>query len=341
MAVAVRRSGPVAVREDRTAYLFEKHVNHQEGVAGALSIRLVEARSLRAAATMFWTRTCNPYVIFRLGKQSARSTTIQDNDCPNWRRELLEFKIPKLNLKRQPLEEHSDVRVELVVDCMNDDSLTGMATEAVGMSSGSVIGSALVDVTPLLEGKEEVMDTWLTLRGALLPADGGAAASGKKLEKDLVLGEVRVVLQYEPFGLEPRVGDVVKLEGFGSYPSAMLAPVDELELTVKKTSGSFLLCSYVTKAGFDAALRLHRNTVFVAHRGSLLDRLYASLIAEPLEFIGSTPLGLTCKELLRPYVNVARAFSGPALVATKATIVTTFRASSAAVGAVVASMDQP
>lgn len=339
MALARRSGPPQHVREDRTAYLYEKHVNHQEGVAGSLSIRLVEARNLRAATSMFWTRTCNPYVIFRLGKQSLRSTTIPDNDNPSWRRELLEFKIPKLNFKRAPLDEHSDVRMELTVDCMNDDSLTGMATEVVGMSSGSVIGTAVVDVTPLMEGKEEVMDRWVTLSGAL-PLDP-SHPMGKKLEKDLVLGEVRIVLQYEPFGLEPRVGDVVKLEGFGSYPSALLSPVEDLELTVKKTSGSFLLCSYVTKSGFDAALRLHRNNVFVAHRGSLLDRMYASLIAQPLEFVGSTPLGLACKELLRPYINVARTFSVPALMATKATVVTTFRASSAALGAVVASMDQP
>lgn len=342
MALARRGPAQLKAREDQAAYLYEKHVNHQDGVAGALSIRLVEARNLRAASSMFWVRTCNPYVIFRVGKQSVRSSTIQDNDNPSWRRELLEFKLPKLNMKRAPLGEHSDVRMELTVDCMNDDSLAGMATEAVGISSGSVIGTAVVDFTPLMEGKEEVMDRWVTLSGALpvgSPPNGFGPAPTKKSEKEIVLGEVRIVLQYEPHGLEPRVGDVVKLEGFGSYPSALLAPVDELELTVKKTSGSYLLCSYVTKAGFDATLRLHRNNVFVAHRGSLVDRVYATFIAQPLEFVGSTPLGLACKDLMRPYINVARTFSIPALVAAKATVMTTFRASSAAVGAIVASMD--
>ena len=63
-------------------------------------------------------------------------------------------------------------------------------------------------------------------------------------------------------------------------------------------------------------------------------------MVEPLEFAASTPIGQSAKEVLRPYMNVARAFSGPALVATKATLTTTYRASAAALGAVVASLDE-
>lgn len=332
-------------RAEMASYLYEKHLTHQDGVAGTLSIRLVAARNLRAAASMFWIRTCNPYVIFRVGKQSVRSSTIPSNDNPTWRREFLEVRLPKLDLKRQPLGEHSDVRLELIVDAMNEDSLTGKATEAVGMANGSVIGTAVVDFTPLIDGKEDVMDQWIPLSGALpMPGTGrGPAPTGKKqqpAEANLILGEVRVVLQYEPHGMEPRVGDVVKFEGFGSYPSAVLGPVEDLELHVKKTSGSYLLCSYTTQSGYDAALRVHRNSVFVAHRGSFFDRFYESCVVEPLEFVGSTPIGQSAKEVLRPYMNVARAFSGPALVATKATLMTTYRASTAAIGAVVASLDE-
>ncbi|ETI30603.1 hypothetical protein F442_22153 [Phytophthora nicotianae P10297] len=330
-------------RAEMASYLYEKHLNHQDGVAGTLSIRLVAARNLRAAASMFWVRTCNPYVIFRVGKQSVRSATIPSNDNPTWRRELLEVKLPKLDHKRHPLGEHSDVRMELIVDAMNEDSLTGKATEAVGMANGSVIGTAAVDFTPLIEGKEDVMDQWIPLSGALpmAAATGGATAVKKQqAEAELSLGEVRIVLQYEPHGMEPRVGDVVKFEGLGSYPSAVLGPVEELELHVKKTSGSYLLCSYTTQSGYEATLRVHRNNVFVAHRGSFFDRFYESFVVEPLEFVGSTPIGQSAKEVLRPYMNVARAFSGPALVATKATLMTTYRASTAAIGAVVASLDE-
>ncbi|KAG7385937.1 Nrd1 complex RNA-binding subunit [Phytophthora pseudosyringae] len=328
-------------RAEMATYLYEKHLNHQDGVAGTLSIRLVAARHLRAAASMFWVRTCNPYVIFRVGKQSVRSSTIPSNDNPTWRRELLEVKLPKLDHKRQPLGEHSDVRLELIVDAMNEDSLTGKATEAVGMASGSVIGTAVVDFTPLIEGKEDVMDQWVPLSGALpMAGAAGGAPTGKKQVADLSLGEVRVVLQYEPHGMEPRVSDVVKFEGFGSFPSALLGPMEELELHVKKTSGSYLLCSYTTQSGYEAALRVHRNNVFVTHRGSFFDRFYESCVVEPLEFVGSTPIGQSAKEMLRPYMNVARAFSGPALLATKATLMTTYRASTAAIGAVVASLDE-
>ncbi|OWZ00540.1 hypothetical protein PHMEG_00028240 [Phytophthora megakarya] len=324
-------------RAEMAAYLYEKHLSHQDGVAGTLSIRLVAARNLRAAASMFWVRTCNPYVIFRVGKQSVRSSTIPSNDNPTWRREFLEVRIPKLDYKRQPLSDHSDVRLELIVDAMNEDSLTGKATEAVGMANGSVIGTAVVDFTPLLEGKEDVMDQWIPLSGALLT---GSESGKKHPEADLSLGEVRVVLQYEPHGMEPRVGDVVKFEGFGSYPSAVLGPIEDLELQVKKTSGSYLLCSYTTPSGYEAALRIQRNNVFVAHRGSFFDRFYESCVVEPLEFVASTPIGQSAKEILRPYANVARAFSGPALLATKATLMTTYRASTAAIGAVVASLDE-
>lgn len=336
-------------------FQFEKHVGHQDGLAGTLSIRLVEARGLRAGSSMFFVRTCNPYVIFRVGRQSARSSTVPASDNPSWRRELLEMKIPKLDHKRAPPEPHSDVRFELTVDVMNEDSLTGKTTEYVGMSNGSVIGAAVVDFTPLLEGKEGVMDRWLTLTGApptavTVPSQSSATMQqqsplpqpkkkSKQPQKDVALGEVRIVLHYEPHGMEPQVGDVVKMEGFGMYPSAVLPPMDELELHVKKLSGNFLLCSYKTRSGFDGALRLHRNNVFVAHRHSLLDRLYVTCVAEPFEFVSHTPLGQSCGEVLRPYVIVARSFSFPALKAAKATLVTTFRASTAALGAVVASME--
>uniref|UniRef100_K3WX24 C2 domain-containing protein n=1 Tax=Globisporangium ultimum (strain ATCC 200006 / CBS 805.95 / DAOM BR144) TaxID=431595 RepID=K3WX24_GLOUD len=334
-----------ANRAHLESFQFEKHVTHQDGMAGTLSIRLVEARNLRAASSMFFVRTCNPYVIFRIGKMNVRSSTIVANDNPSWgRREKLEMKIPKLDHKRSPLDDHSDIRMELIVDAMNEDSLTGKTTEYVGMQNGSVIGTAVVDFTALLEGKEEVMDRWITLTGGIPvvnPSDN--VTSGKKPkrapEKAMDLGEVRIILHYEPHGMEPQVGDVVKLEGFGAYPSALLAPVDELELHVKKISGNYLLCSYLTKSGFEGAMRLHRNNVFVAHRNSLLDRLYVSCIAEPFEFVRNTPIGQSAGEVLKPYMNVARTFSFPALKAAKATVITTFRASTAALGAVVASME--
>lgn len=334
-----------ADRAHLAPFQFEKHVAHQDGLAGTLSIRLVEARNLRAGSSMFFVRTCNPYVIFRIGKMNVRSSTIASNDNPSWRRELLEMKIPKLDMKRSPLEDHSDTRMELIVDVMNEDSLTGKTTEYVGMVNGSVIGTAVVDFTSLLEGKEEVMDRWITLIGGIpvLSPSENALASGKKQKrptaKSVELGEVRIILHYEPHGMEPQVGDVVKMEGFGAYPSALLAPVDELEMHVKKISGNYLLCNYLTRSGFEGSIRLHRNNVFVAHRNSLLDRLYVSCIAEPFEFVRNTPIGQSAGEVLKPYVNVAKTFSFPALKAAKATITTTFRASTAALGAVIASME--
>lgn len=330
-------------------FLYEKHVSHQDGVAGTLSIRLVEAKNLRAGASMFWLRTCNPYVIFRVGKQSARSATIQANDNPSWRRELMEIKLPKLDFKRVPLEEHSNVRLELIVDVMNEDSYTGSVTECVGITNGSVIGTATLDFTSLLEGRDHVIDRWLTLSGALPQGDAHAAtkATSPSVEKkrsatseeDLVLGEVRVIVQYEPFGIEPKSGDIVKLEGFGAYPSALLSPIDELELHVKKVNGNFLLCSYLTKSGFEGTLRIHRNNVFVVHRGSLMDRLYDSCVTGPVEYVSNTPLGQSCIEYAKPYVKGARAFSIPALIAAKTIFTTSLHASKAAIQAYVDSMD--
>lgn len=333
-------------RAHMAPFQFEKHIDHQDGLAGTLSVRLVAARNLRAASSMFFTRTCNPYVIFRIGKQHVRSSTIEANDNPTWRSEVLEMTIPKLDFKRAPLEDHSDVRLELTIDVMNEDSLTGKTTEYVGMSSGSVIGTALVDFTALVEGREGVMDRWIPLTSGMPAPSASSSPTGvpalqkqRSSSSDAPLGEVRVVLHYDPHGMEPQVGDVVKMEGFGAYPSALLAPVDELELHVKKMNGPYLLCAYRTRSGFEGAMRLHRNNVFVAHRNSLLDRLYVSCVAEPFEFVSNTPLGKSAGELLRPYVKVARTFSFPALAAARTTVVTTFRASTAAIGAVVDAMD--
>jgi hypothetical protein len=315
-------------------YLYEKHLNHQDGVAGTVVVRLVEAKNLHATASMFWMRTCNPYVIFRVGKLSARSKTIQGNDNPSWRKEILELRVPKLDFKRVKFQENSNERVELILDVMNEDSYTGKATEVVGMSNGSMIGTASLDITSLLEGKDEVMDRWVTLGGSIGSNTLSKMGSGRGLEKNVVLGEVRVIVQYEPHGMEPMVGDIVKMEAFGVHPSAILPSPTDLELQVKRVSGSYLLCSYMTKSGFEGSIRLHRNSVFVTHRGSVLDRLYSSFIATPLEFVGNTPIGKTCINIARPYVNIAIALSSPAVTATRATVMTTLRASSAAARAV-------
>lgn len=308
-------------------------MSHQDGVAGVLTIRLVEARNLRAAQSMFWVRTCSPYVTFRVGRTSARSTTIQANDNPRWRKEILELKIPKIDARHQTMEEHSNTRLQVLIDVRNEDSITGRATESVGIGSGSLIGSAALDFTALVEGKEEVLDRWLCLREGV---GSVAVEDTEKKSSTTLAGEVRVILQYEPHGMEPAIGDVVKLEGYGLYPSAILPPLAELELRVKSISGSYLLCGYTTQSGFEGALRIHRNNVYVVHRCGLLDRLYVSLIATPLEFLSNTPLGQSCRELLRPYINVAMTFSFPAIQATRTTLTTAFRASNAALRAVLA-----
>ncbi|CCI43144.1 hypothetical protein ABG067_003847 [Albugo candida] len=332
-------------------FLYEKHVDHQDGVAGHLSIRLLEAKNLVDPASMFWKRTCNPYVIFRIGNDWERSTTIRENNNPTWRREMHKFAIKKINKKNGPIEEHSNVRLELIIDVMSEDSFTGRATECVGITNGSLIGTASVDITSLLEGYEEVMDRWFTLGGALpateslrrvqhphqeLSLTHARSHSTGSMEKQIRLGEIRLVLQYEPFGMEPLTGDVLRWEGFGIYPSSILPPMEDLELFVEKMSGNHLYCSYKTISGYEGHLRVHRNNIFVAHRTSIFDRVYVNLIASPLEFFGNTPLGKSCREIARPYTKVAMAFSWPAIMAAKTAFTTTMRATSAAAGAVLA-----
>ena len=67
------------------------------------------------------------------------------------------------------------------------------------------LGLGAVDVTNLLMGETDIIDTWITL------SQGGS---------------VHVLIGYEPHGIEPVVNDVVALEGFARHDGALVLKQD-------------------------------------------------------------------------------------------------------------------
>lgn len=301
---------------------------------GSLRVQLVEGRDFQSCQSSWWRSDirekaskgskskCNPYVVFHLGGHSVRSSTIVANNHPSWSREIFEIKVPKVS------QTSLDTRGELVFDLFSEDSYAKKAAEAIGVtgSGGTLLGSGMIDFTDLMDGTTELLDRWITLSDGTAPAAGGKQDPDRRYD-----GEIRLILQYEPLGLEPQVGDEVRLEGYGHHPVGFMP--HECVMHVMASNGQYILAEYPTSSGFMASVRLHRYCVYVSERITLFDRV-SQTVWYPIQFALDTPLGKQVNQLVNPYVQVAISITAPAVLATTGTVKTTLRIASAAAHAI-------
>lgn len=141
-------------------------------------------------------------------------------------------------------------------------------------------------------------------------------------------GQVRVLVTYDPIGMEPQPKDVVALEAFARrcVRKASCSPVIQplMPLTVVERKGSYLLCEHVLREHQHshhhyqqhrnhrkALVRLHRNTVFVVERQNLGDAVH-NLALLPVDMVLATPMGQAVGHAIAPAAVAVRELFMPA-----------------------------
>lgn len=120
-------------------------------------------------------------MLIRVANEQARSASAQGNARPSWQQK---FSLP---LRKGSLQEGQPVlAVFQAVDSSWKSALGG------SMVGGRDLGTGSLDILSLLNGSRgsHVMDEWVEL------SPGG--------------GALHVVVEYEPVGMEPQVGDTPK-----------------------------------------------------------------------------------------------------------------------------------
>ncbi|VEU40158.1 unnamed protein product [Pseudo-nitzschia multistriata] len=170
--------------------------------------------------------------------------------------------------------------------------------------------------------------------GEAKPAAAATSGEGTVLRKRSG-GRVRVLVTYQPHGMDPQKHDVVALEAFARQnPStatcgSVLPPL--LPMVVAETEGPWLLVRYRfppaekgTPFGPErdhrcearGLARVHRNAVFVIERKTLADGALGLALA-PAELVLSTPLGRGATEALGPALVAGRKLLEPALLSSR------------------------
>ena len=264
------------------------------------------------------------------------SPVISENDNPVWN--SCHFDMP---LRKGTLKDAQPIRLQLRVD---EDS-TAVENLIPGVPSGGdsrLLGVGYLDLTSLClgqivaTGKAQVgvLDTWVPiyLSGKDLQEMEPLQSPDplKKVPKtndennNGCMGRVRVLVSYEPHGMEPQHNDIVALEAFARQDSRTTSctPIlpSLLPLHVMDVSGSWILVEYKLQPNQQFSkkgkLRLHRNAVFVVERKNLVDETL-NLALLPTDVFLSTSLGRTTQDVLGPLFVASKQLLMPALLSTK------------------------
>jgi hypothetical protein len=151
-------------------------------------------------------------------------------------------------------------------------------------------------------------------------------------------GKVRVLVSYQPIGLEPQPKDIVAFESFArrDIRTSTCRPIIDplLPFTVIDRRGSYLLVEYMIQhhsmdhpqrrhqhqsystTHEKVCARIHRNAVFVIERQNIVDAA-TNLALLPIDVALSTPIGQATKHALTPIVMATSEVLMPALLSAK------------------------
>lgn len=268
------------------------------------------------------------------------SPMITRDDNPVWDHCQFEFPLRKGALPTDGQRVRLQIRV--------DEDSTALENILPGVPTGGdsrLLGIGHLDVTDLLLGQDAftclalptVVDEWvsISLQGKTMPEEvqeflyhkedplkppSKPSAAATNVEPPKETGRVRVLVSYEPHGMEPRPKDVVALEAFarryGNTSSCRPVIPPLAPYTVLERRGLFLLCRYTAADGKAACVRLHRNAVFVIERQSLVDAAH-NLALLPADVWMSTPLGRAVGNATSPLVEAGAQLMMPALLSFK------------------------
>lgn len=244
------------------------------------------------------------------------------DDNPVWTNTYFDLK-----LEKGVLRDGQPIKLQLRVD----EDATAVENILPGVPSGGdsrLLGTGEVDLTSLCLGQvvetgqpqAGVLDVWvpiylrpkhqerqrqdaeMMLRQLNDPVKKQPTKEREENE-NTPMGRVRVLVSYQPYGMEPQARDVVALEVFARQDTrtASCRPIlpPRLPLHVLELSGPWILVEYLLSSSSHkkACLKLHRNAVFVIERKNLLDSTL-DLALLPADVFMSTPLGrllATCR----------------------------------------------
>jgi hypothetical protein len=280
------------------------------------------------------------------------SPVVPGNNHPVW--ENCQFDVP---LRKG--ESSADGQRILIHIRVQEDA-TAVENWIPGLPKGTdrTIGLGWLDVTDLVLGQETmhgtgqalpgVLDAWIPLQKPPVAdqepspseswfdqSDDESEANQKpksvdKTSKDQLsndtdqpdnlTGLVRLLVSYQPHGLEPQSRDIVALECFArrSWSKNSCRPVlPPLQpLVVLERRNMYLLCEYPATDGCPACIRLHRNAVFVIERQNLVDAAH-NLALLPADVWMATPLGRGLADLTQPVRAASQELFMPAVLSGK------------------------
>ncbi|CAM9357427.1 unnamed protein product [Chrysoparadoxa australica] len=288
-----------------------RKLDHQHGMMGWLSVRLVAASEL---ARIDWDvlsplpvvggSELRPYLEFHVGKSSGRSQVAHHGGSdPTWQREQVEIEVFKDQLaagKAIFLDVQASTGEKMA------QSLVSGAMKAVMGGQGAVLGVGTLDITGLMRGETELLDVWVELQPK---------------------GRVHILVEYHPKGLIPTRHDIVYTERFVRWPDSLVIPPRE-PLEVLETKGPYALVTYQAPQGTKCKIRLHRSWIFVIERFSWWDNT-VKFAGQPIDAALDTDAGRWCKRKARPYLHSISVIAAP-LLASATVAITTARVTIAA-----------
>ena len=325
-----------AVRDDAPF----RFLHHQQGIIGHVKVQLVEANSLQRS---YWTALglvglskshghTSPYVTIALSSSSSfTSPVIRSNNNPIWQQ--CESTLP---LHKGSNLDGAQVMMTLTV--MEDSTTVEGIVPFMGPSDQDrILGLGQLDITPLCRGITDqgelhvgIMDVWVPLYKQQSTSTSTSTSTGR----------VRLLLTYQPHGMQPLPKDLVALEAFArTHPtnstiSPILPPLHPMR--VLHSQGTFLLLEYtMPSSSIIATMRLHRNAVFTIERSTLLDTAW-NVALFPAKVLLATPLGQDTVRWVSPVVHIAADVFMPALLSVRlvmAALQTTGMAAWSGVGA--------
>jgi hypothetical protein len=264
------------------------------------------------------------------------SPVVPTSNNPVWENCQFEFLLRKGALASDGRRIHLEIRVA-------EDS-TAVENFIPGMPKGDarLIGVGDLDVSDLCLGESTetgqtlpgVLDAWIpvSLQGqesedeeVAYNKDDPLAPPVKKQSKredpPPVTGMVRVLISYQPLGLDPQPKDIVALEAFArrnsSTNSCMPVIPPLMPLLVLERRGAYLLCEYrLAGTSRTTCVRVHRNAIFVIERQNLVDAAH-NLALLPIDVWMSTPLGQAVTHAVGPVVAASQQLLMPAMLSFK------------------------
>mmetsp|Transcript_26722 Transcript_26722/g.39522 ORF Transcript_26722/g.39522 Transcript_26722/m.39522 type:complete len:497 (-) Transcript_26722:32-1522(-) len=268
----------------------------EDYILGTLVVRVVAARNLAVASTRsvlrnrLKTTTINPYASVKFMGQTQITMAVFDVQDPVWPRSetmYLDVALPAYQVSHRSAAEIDD---RLVADGGKEDpnahvsvSLFNTSKEVSGKypsgkksgakdcgdSNDPFLGTAILDVTPLLTGKKLAFDTWISLSGGE--------------------GSVRIVCEYEASDPSPRVGDIVSFTRFCRAADLYPVPIT-LTYRVQELNHDDIVLQYTTPEGWMCTFIAHRYMVICEERHQAMINAYQEELASVQERLAFSPM---------------------------------------------------